>query len=546
MTKESSQSASARCRVFVICEGPDVESWAKLIAGTLHAQEHLTTNLSGADLVLVVAGQSFIRRPNMGSRRLIRQAFEQGKTVVPVFVDDAKMPKELPADIHKFAYQEAITISSKREIPSSLARVIAAHHATVAPLHAAGSSTRQSTMLKQPSVFICYRRDDSGYWADALARALASKIGGDRVFFDVGSQQPGRDYRKQIKEALARCTKFVVVIGLGFLEPDTKGTHRIDDERDQVRNEMRSALATKKPIHVVLTGDADLPTHRELPADIARVANVSPLSISRLKSEAGADAVAERIVSGCQRVPPVGRSDVLDFWKREREALQKVADSVVAKLANYGWKVVSKREGWIQRSALEGFDWGPYYALGHSQFPQFRFEVQAKDAEVTLVEHIRSVRRLGSPSKATRSVFSISPHTYSVVDTLQLPDDLLEAALDPNQYLNRIGRFDWTKRKRRKMMSQHDFLGNVKFAAKPNPSAVEAHQKMRRRVSARGGLASLVLHGSVLCMPPGKPAVNAAFHPDGSKLAVISDSCPSEKPRPIGIRDSETIKSMNR
>lgn len=525
MTKKSSKSASAGCRVFVICEGPDVKSWAKLIAGALHAQKHLTTNLSDADLVLVVAGQSFMRKPNLGSCRLIKQAFEQDKLVVPVLVDDAKMPKELPADIHKFAYQEAITINSKQEIPGTLARAIAAHYAPVTPIHAAGSSTQQSRTPKQPSVFICYRRDDSGYWADALARALASKVGGDRVFFDVGSQQPGRDYRKQINEALAQCTKFVVVMGPGFLEPNGKGARRIDDERDQVRNEMRSAVATKKPIHVVLSGDAKLPKRRELPADIAKVANTRPLSISRLKSEADADAIAEKIITKSSRtIRSKDKPGYLDKWKLEQQGDQRVIDSLVTKLGNYGWKVVSKRGNWSQYSRLQNNELGPHYTLAHARFPRFRLEVQAKDFEVTLAEHILSTKRLGFPRWATRSVFSISPHTFSTVDMLQLPDNLLEAALDPNQYLNRIGRFDWTKRKRRKMMSQHVFLGNVKYASEPNPSAVEAHQKMRRSVSAHGGLTRLVLHGSVLGMPPGKPAVNAAFHPDGSKLAVVSDS----------------------
>lgn len=504
MRKASSQRASTRCRVFVIRGGLDVSTWANWIADALCTQGNLTEDLSGADVAMVVAGQSFIGGPKPGTRRLIKQAFEQGKPVVPVFVNDAQMPEDLPADIRGFVYQQKVMITSKREIPGAVARVIAAHQTPVAP-------PPQTVEPKRPSLFVCYRRDDSAYWADALARALASKVGGDRVFFDVGSQQPGRDYRKQIDEALARCTNFVVVIGPGFLEPDAKGVRRIDDERDQLRSEIRSALATKKPIHVVLTGDADLPARREVPADIAGVANAS--SISRLKSEADADAVVEEIVTPWA-APGKDKPDVFAKWWREQQALQRVADSVVAKLANYGWNVVSQRYDRGQ---------GQYYTLGHSQCPRFRFEVQAKEAEVALQEQIQSAMRLGFRRWATRSVFSISPRTYSTVDMLQLPAGLLEAAMDPSQYLDRTGRLELTKHKRRKLMGQHVFLGNVKYVAKPNPSAVEAHQQMRRRVSARGGLAHLAPHGYVLDLPADTLAESAAFHPDGSRLAVVSD-----------------------
>ncbi len=521
MSKASSQSALGRCLIFVIRGGGDVDAWANWVEEALRAQGNLTTNLSDADVILVVAGQSFLDGRDPGFHRLLKQAFEQKKPVVPVLVNDARMPsiQDRRADMRKFAYQQAVTITSNLAIPGTLARVIAAHCAPAARRRAAGYPIRQSTTSvapqslepKGPSVFVCYRRDDSGYWADALARALASKVGGDRVFFDVGSEQPGRDYRKQIVEALARCTHFVVVIGPGFLEPDAKGIRRLYDAHDQVRSEIRSALTMRKPIHVVLTGDARLPARREVPADIAGLANAS--SIFRLKSESAADAVAEEIVAGRSRAAQAkGMPDVLGVLRREQKVLQKVAESVVAKLADFGWNVVSQR-----------FDLGQCYTLGHSQYPRFRFEVQSREAEVALQEQIHSARRLGFRRWATRSVFSISPRTYSTVDMLQFPEGLLEAAMDPGRYLDRTGRFEWTKHKRRKLMGQHVFLGNVKSMAKPNLSAVEAHQQMRRRVSARGGLARLVPQEYVLDLPAGTLAQSAVFHPDGSRLAVVSD-----------------------
>jgi hypothetical protein len=526
MSKMNPQPASAQCRIFIVRGGGKVGSWEHWIAEALRANGNLTGSLSNADAVLVVIGRSGLAGMNSSARGLIKVAFEQGKPVVPILVDDARMPgaQRLPADLREFSYQQAVTITSRGKIPGAMARVIAAYRPQAGPrrkpLDAARRSKRGERVsvlpsilqTMQPYVFICYRRDDSAYWANPLARELASKVGGDHVFLDVGSQQPGRDYRRQIDEALARCTHFVVIIGPGFLEPDVRGVRRIDTQRDEVRREIRTALSAQKRIHVVLTSGVDMPNQRDLPADISRLADSS--SISRLRSDTDAGTVAVEIVgmaSSTRSANPA--NNVVDEWMLEQQSLQRVAEWVVAKLEGYGWNVSSQE-----------YDWGKIFTLGHAQYPQFRFVVKAKEAEVALQEQVRSARRLGMPRWVARSIFPISPHTYVTEDMLQLPDSLLEAALDPNQYLDRTGRIEVSVRKRRKFMSQNSFLKNVKLLADENPSAVEAYQQTRRGVSARGGLASLTPLGQVRGLPQDDFAVNAAFHPDGSGLAVISDS----------------------
>lgn len=142
--------------------------------------------------------------------------------------------------------------------------------------------------MRIPSIFISYRREDTGGEAGHLADALRSRYGSN-VFIDVDSISPGVDFEERITNALSLCRVAFILIGHRWLTeglPD--GTRRLCDERDYVRKEI--ALALERPdlaVVPVLVEGATMPGQDELPPDIAGLArlNAFELSNKRWKSD---------------------------------------------------------------------------------------------------------------------------------------------------------------------------------------------------------------------------------------------------------------------
>ena len=122
------------------------------------------------------------------------------------------------------------------------------------------------------SVFISYRRADSGHAVDRLFERLVTALDPGTVFKDVESIPPGSDFRRHIRDSLGQCKVFVCVIGTAWEGTATDGTSRLDDPADFVRLEIETALERKIPFIPVFVdgvtglGDRRLPDSlRDLP-----------------------------------------------------------------------------------------------------------------------------------------------------------------------------------------------------------------------------------------------------------------------------------------
>lgn len=497
--------------VFVIADAR--QAWLDAISNELQAGRRLASSVDSADVVLVVLGPGTdADQPKVTSA--IQRALERSIHVVPVVVDDASMPtpERLPTSIRNLAHRQALKLPNRESIPGLIARAIASR---------TGNDSAASRPL-EPTIFVSYRRDDSGYWAAALARALMTETHAGEVWFDTGSERAGTDYREQIDAALTACRRVVVVIGPGFLERDGRGHRRIDDDDDLLRAEIRSALIAWKPIHVVLTGGAEMPRAGALPDDIARLSAVD--STSRLSAESEVLPVAREIASSTsglvdpgtrlrRRLRGASPSDhVLTEWRERRQALERRAKSVVQELGVYGWTVMSER-----------FDQHTFYTLGNDAHPKQRFVVDAGEAELLLQESAPSARRVGLPQWITRTLFAVSPSSPDTLALQQLPDRLVEAALDPSAYLDRVGRGRLSKRDRKKVMSEHQILRNIDFMdMRPPPDAIEGYQQTLRDSKAQGGLHQLTL-GVDAEFSDSALASALAMHPHGPSAAVATD-----------------------
>lgn len=117
-----------------------------------------------------------------------------------------------------------------------------------------------------PSVFICYRRDDSRHQVGRLYDRLAERFGRTEVFKDVDSVPLGVDFRHVLSEKVGRCDVVLVLIGDDWLQA------RLDSPEDYVRIEIESALERKIPVIPVLVGTVGMPAAEKLPPSLRPVA----------------------------------------------------------------------------------------------------------------------------------------------------------------------------------------------------------------------------------------------------------------------------------
>jgi CHASE2 domain-containing sensor protein len=129
-------------------------------------------------------------------------------------------------------------------------------------------------MMKQPRIFISYRRADSIVHGKLLYDKLAEHFGRDAVFMDKEEIDLGDDFARIIDERVGSSTVLLAVIGPTWLTlVDDTGRRRLDLPNDYVRHEIASALARQIPVIPVLVGGAHVPAKDDLPAGIAELAS---------------------------------------------------------------------------------------------------------------------------------------------------------------------------------------------------------------------------------------------------------------------------------
>jgi hypothetical protein len=162
------------------------------------------------------------------------------------------------------------------------------------------------------TIFISYRRDDTRADAGRLYDRLNTRYPG-RVFQDIGSIEPGADWRKTIDNVLRATAACVVIIGPEWLTiADRTGRRRIDDPHDVLRAEVASALASSGcRVFPVLVGEANMPARSQLPPELKPLASRHAIELSEQDFDAGYN----RLVKALDRVvePPTWRTPRLQL-----------------------------------------------------------------------------------------------------------------------------------------------------------------------------------------------------------------------------------------
>lgn len=160
------------------------------------------------------------------------------------------------------------------------------------------------------SIFICYRRGDSGGHAGRLRDQLAERFGDSRIFRDIERLPVGEDFVDAITRTLDHCRVMLVVIGRDWLTAtDKHGLRRIDDPSDPVRLEIVTALRKSPAATVipVLVQGAQMPEAEELPDDLRplarRGASIAPDELWQPSTDRLVTALEELLVSAAPAAP---------------------------------------------------------------------------------------------------------------------------------------------------------------------------------------------------------------------------------------------------
>jgi len=137
-----------------------------------------------------------------------------------------------------------------------------------------------------PSIFLSYRRADTGGYAGRLADSLERHFGKGSVFQDVETIVPGSNFMQTIDAAIARCDVLAVLIGNTWLaERNANGGMRLNDPDDFVRLEVAAGLRAKTHVIPVLVEGTTMPAESDLPVDLKPLARIQALELSDTRWE---------------------------------------------------------------------------------------------------------------------------------------------------------------------------------------------------------------------------------------------------------------------
>jgi hypothetical protein len=122
------------------------------------------------------------------------------------------------------------------------------------------------------SLFISYRRQDSGETVGRIHDYLQQAFEEKNLFQDVDRQTAGDDYRAVIGTALERADVVLAVIGPRWLTvTDRQGARRLDHPDDMVRIELETAFDRSLRVIPVLIEGAVMPAAADVPVSLQRL-----------------------------------------------------------------------------------------------------------------------------------------------------------------------------------------------------------------------------------------------------------------------------------
>ena len=162
------------------------------------------------------------------------------------------------------------------------------------------------------SVFISYRREDSGAWADRIRNRLRSMLGSDRVVLDLDDIAHGPNFASALTERVKESDAVVMIIGKNW------HTKTLADPNDRVRIEIEAALNRKIRITLVLVDGASMPQPGDLPESLKALTHMRPIDLS-----------SEHFDADMKRLEEALRDPLSDFPKFTLPNSEAIAPTVL-------------------------------------------------------------------------------------------------------------------------------------------------------------------------------------------------------------------------
>jgi TIR domain len=173
--------------------------------------------------------------------------------------------------------------------------------------------------------FISYRREDSAGYAGRLYDRLSAHFGAEHVFMDIDTLEPGVDFVEVIEDAISKCDILVVIIGKRWLSiTDATEQRRLDNPDDFVRVEVQAGLERDIRVIPVLVGGAAMPSSRDLPEALTKLARRNALELSDTRWHADVGRlieIAEKLAAAAQH-----RAEEEQRRREEADAAQRRAE----------------------------------------------------------------------------------------------------------------------------------------------------------------------------------------------------------------------------
>ena len=156
-----------------------------------------------------------------------------------------------------------------------------------------------------PNIFISYRREDSAGYAGRLYDRLSGHFGAESVFMDIDTLEPGVDFVEVIERAMSQCDILLVLIGQRWLNAaDSTGQRRLDNPEDFVRLEIQAGLDRGIRVIPMLVEGAAMPSSRDLPEVLTKLARRNALELSDTRWHTDVDKLldtTEKFAAAAQR-----------------------------------------------------------------------------------------------------------------------------------------------------------------------------------------------------------------------------------------------------
>jgi hypothetical protein len=249
--------------------------------------------------------------------------------------------------------------------------------------------------MASPSIFICYRRVDSG-WAGRLERELTERFGTDAVFRD-RTIPAGVNWRTHIEDALTACKVMLVLIGPSWTQPTAAGgPSRLWDTDDMVRQEIERGLQRADVPVIPVTVDATaMPALDQLPPGLAGLCDMQavPLSDERWSYDSGR--LCNDVAS---YVPECRRPDAGTVPARMPGPVAAAMVAVASVAAFFAWPIAQSLPDRPSASAAKQFtgDWTQTTVERVAAYAAERAALWAVVAAVVLAAAYAGIRGLRS------------------------------------------------------------------------------------------------------------------------------------------------------